>query len=132
MKLSGTTPSLNVAYCNSMRSPPVSIALEFLHFFTAGPNSWVSLSSFQGLLSVGFTDLAVQVENEFFEWLLLVNLVDPLARKIHQLIEVAAGVMKWSLLQLEINRALDYDGDRKILIRTEERILHGLDCRCFC
>lgn len=43
------------------------------------------------LLSIGVTDGAVHIENQFPERLALADLVDPLARKIHQRCQVAPG-----------------------------------------
>ena len=44
------------------------------------------------LLSISLADRAVQVEDQLFGRLPLLHLVDPLAGKIHQLLEVAVGV----------------------------------------
>ena len=63
------------------------------------------------LLSVGLTDGAVQVEDQLFERLAPMDLVDPLAREIHQRREVAFGTERFSL------EASDSAGGSGFLVR---------------
>ena len=49
------------------------------------------------LLSVGLTDRAIEVEDQLFERLAPMGLVDPLAGKVHQRREVALGTERLGL-----------------------------------
>ena len=75
------------------------------------------------LLSVGLTYRAIEVEDQLFERLALMDLVDPLSGNIHQRREVALGTERLGL------EASDSAGGRGFLVRLcrppTDNVPHG-------